>query len=153
VHVYVGSGRCIGPNDLIFFPAKIELRPDLVVDFSTGNTLESSTSNTLKSRNLAKKCAQKSENPHFSSSDLLPPEISDGPKFSFLGKYGVPASFCTVNQLRSSKTRDSRIRRSWRILTKIYAISGILEFGILSHFVKIRQLRRIREFRVLLLCS
>jgi len=60
---------------------KIEVSPDMVVDISTGNTSEISTSNTLKSGNLAKKCAQKSENPHFSSSDLLPPEISMVPNF------------------------------------------------------------------------
>ena len=54
MHVYVDSGRCIGPNDVIFFPAKIELRPDLVVEISTGNTPESSTELRPKSAILGR---------------------------------------------------------------------------------------------------
>jgi hypothetical protein len=39
----------VGPNDIIFFPVKIELRPDLVVEISTGNTSEISTELRSKS--------------------------------------------------------------------------------------------------------
>ena len=49
-----GSGFCIktstvGPNDLIFFPVKLELNPDLMVEISTGNTSEISTGFPSKS--------------------------------------------------------------------------------------------------------
>ena len=48
----------MGPIDLIFFPVKIEIRPDISVEISTGNTSEISTSDTLKSRNIAKNIAK-----------------------------------------------------------------------------------------------
>ena len=44
----------MGPNEIIFFPVKVELNPDLMVEISTGNTSEISTSNTLKSADMAK---------------------------------------------------------------------------------------------------
>ena len=44
----------MSPNDLIFFPVKLQLNPDLMVEISAGNTSEISTRKALKSRNLAK---------------------------------------------------------------------------------------------------
>ena len=104
------------PNDLIFFPVKIEISPDLMVEISTGNTPEISTSNTLKSGNMAQNWPK---NPNFSTQNLLPTEISTGPKFFKIEKFEVSASFCTLNQVHRTNTRKSRADRSWRILVKI----------------------------------
>ena len=43
----------MSPNDLIFFPVKLELNPDLMVEISTGNTSEISTGFPSKSAILA----------------------------------------------------------------------------------------------------
>ena len=40
------------PNDLSFFPAKLEINPDLMVEISTGNIPELSTRKCLKSANM-----------------------------------------------------------------------------------------------------
>ena len=53
-----GEGFCIktstvSPNDMIFFPVKLELNPDLMVEISTGNTSEISTGFPSKSEFLA----------------------------------------------------------------------------------------------------
>ena len=55
------------------------------------------------------------ENFRFSPRNLLPLEISMGPKFLKIEKYDFSASFCTSNQLVSPKTRKARLGQSWRI--------------------------------------
>ena len=55
------------------------------------------------------------ENFRFSPRNLLPLEISTGPKFLKIEKYDFPASFFTLNQLQSPKTRKARLGQSWRI--------------------------------------
>ena len=49
----IGEKKCsVGPNDLIFFPVKIEINPDFSAEISTGNTSEISTTKCLKSANM-----------------------------------------------------------------------------------------------------
>ena len=71
-----------------FFPVKIELRPDLVVEISTGNTSEISTEWRWKFAILDENEAKNVD---------IGPEISTGPKFLKIEKYGISASFCTFN--------------------------------------------------------
>ena len=110
----------MGPNDIIFFPAKLELKSDLMVEISTGNTSEISTELPSKSAILGR-------NFQISTLKLLPAEIFTGPKNEIFWKLSTSASFCTFNQVNSTKTRTSRSRQSWWILTKM---TQILDFGI-----------------------
>ena len=44
------------PNDIIFFPVKAEIEEKKIVEISTGNIPEISTSNTSKSPDFQEKC-------------------------------------------------------------------------------------------------
>ena len=59
------------------------------------------------------------ENFRFSPQNLLPSEISTGPKFLKIEKYEFSASFCTLNQVHDPKTRKSRFGQNLRILAEI----------------------------------
>jgi len=63
---------------------------------------------------------------------LLPVEISTGPKFLKIEKYGISASFCTLNKYRSLKTKKSRSRQSWWILSKNDSDFGFWNFRSLA---------------------
>ena len=95
----------MGPNDLIFFfPVKLELKPDLAVEISTGNTSEISAELRSKSGILVDFGAK--------FPDLTPKFVAGrnfyGSQIFENEKYGASASFYT-----NPKTRKSRTRQSW----------------------------------------
>ena len=98
-----------------FFPVKLEINLDLMIEISTGNTPEISTGFPSKSAIWAIFEAFFSR---FWNQNLLPVEISTGPKSLKIEKYGVSGSFCTLNRYYNSKTRKSRAGQSWWIFTK-----------------------------------
>ena len=86
----------------------------------------------------------------FWHANMRPVEISTGPKFLKIEKYGVSASFCTLNQCHNSKTRKSRVGQSWSIFQKNK--SQILDFESLEFWYlksQIHQLWPTRDLRVL----
>ena len=96
-----------------------------MVEISTGNTPEISTELRSKSGILVDFGGEISI---FRLQILLPVEISTGPKFLKIEKYGISVPFCTLNQYRNPKTRKSRARQSWWISTKSNLTFQILKF-------------------------
>jgi hypothetical protein len=99
----------VGPNDLIFFPSENWAQ----TGFGGRNFYRQHPRNfyrmTVEIRDFGRFGGEISRSRHWI---LLPPEISTGPKCLKIEKYGISASFCTLNQYRSPKTRKSRTRQS-----------------------------------------
>ena len=102
---------------------KLELKPDLAVEISTGNTSEISTELRSKSAFLGR-------NSQISTLKSVAGRNFYGSQILKIEKYGISASFCTLNQYRSPKTRKSRARQSWWILSKNYSDFGFWKFSV-----------------------
>ena len=86
----------------------------------------------------------------FWHANMRPVEISTGPKLLKIEKYGVSASFCTLNQCNNCKTHKFRVGQSWSIFQKNK--SQILDFESLEFLClksQIHQLWPTRDLRVL----
>ena len=71
--------------DMIFFPVKVEIEEKKIIEISTGNTSEISTSNTPKSPDFKEKCTFFNE---ISNLKIDVVEISGGNKNLRFEKFG-----------------------------------------------------------------
>ena len=71
----------MNPNNLFFFPVKVQIWPDLMVEISNGNTLEISTSGPLKSKKMVQ---HRPKIPNFRSQICCRQKSLTGPNFYFL---------------------------------------------------------------------
>ena len=140
----------MSPNDLFFFPVKLELNPDLMKEISTGNTSEISTSRSRKSVILVNFGPK---NPDFDpeiccrQKFLRVPNFQKSKSMALQHHFALSSSFIIPKAENLVSDKVDEKSNFWR---------RFLEFENLNFEVRLlifRQLRQTLDFRLLELWS